>query len=329
MKSFCLAVCMVVSVGLVKGQAEDFNAMYWTKADSIASRYPNHSLYNLALLSHKLTSPLLTDEEKFRSIYKWVCENISYDNVLFMKNQRQREKLSDPNLLQAWYKKVNVMMFDGLLKKHKTICTGYAYLVQELARHAGISCEIVDGYGRSSISNVGGVGTPSHQWNAVKLSGKWYLCDATWSCGYMLGSLYVKNFNSDYFLMDPKLFIRNHYPLNPTWALLDEKPTLHEFLNRPLIYSNFFRLNSTKLYPETFEVSARKKVPITFKFNSKQDSLNRLSYTVGQWEMDLPQQVKDSSGYYSISHQFTSKGVYMVHVKQNKAYLFSYKVIVR
>jgi hypothetical protein len=332
MKILSLTAIFLMSAFHLAGQVEDFKHINFYKADSIALLFPKHSLKNLKLLADNLTHSLSTDAEKFRAIYYWVCANISYDYKLFQMNQRQREKLKDPQSLEQWYRRINALMFAALLKKHRTICTGYAYLIRELARQAGLPCEIIDGYGRNSLSNVGGPGIPSHQWNAVQLNKKWYLCDATWSSGFLLrqGGYYIRDYNDSYFLLDPALFVRNHYPIDTTWVLLSKKPTLQEFLNGPLVYSKLIDLKTTQLYPETFEVETIKKVSMHFQFNAELPFLENVAVSInGQLGIPYPILKPDESGLYTLGHRFDSRGTYLVHVSQNKQYLFSYKVTVR
>jgi transglutaminase/protease-like cytokinesis protein 3 len=332
MKSFYLVSLILTFAWCADGQVRDFIPVNFHKADSIALSYPKHSLRNLKELATKLTAPLKTEVEKFRAIYRWTCENIAYDYVLYEKNQRQREKLKGPEELQGWYKKANALMFTALLNKQKTICTGYAYLIRELSAHAGLTCEIVDGYGRNAQSNVGGIGIPNHQWNAILLNGKWYLCDATWSSGAMLTSmsLYIKNYNDVYFLPDPALFIRNHYPIDSRWALLCDAPTLQHFLNGPVIYSQLLKLESNQLKPDTFVVSVSKTEPVVFQFNAPEHAaLENITLSIkGQNDIILPPLQPDSNGLYAIRHRFSNRGTYVVHVRKDREYLFSYKVSV-
>src|SRR5690349_16328493 len=107
MKTFGLVIFLVaISVGQVSGialQIPDFK-----KADSVAALYPNHSLNNLKILSDKLTQSLETEEEKFRAIYKWVCDNIEYDYPMHQENQRKREKLKSAEEREAWNKKISM-----------------------------------------------------------------------------------------------------------------------------------------------------------------------------------------------------------------------------
>ncbi|HWA33665.1 MAG TPA: transglutaminase domain-containing protein, partial [Cyclobacteriaceae bacterium] len=210
----------------------------FAKADSIALQYPNHSLADLDLLASRLTASLHSDEEKFRAIYKWVCDNISYDRGTYLENKRMRSKLANAALDQ-WNARTTLKMFRELIRHHRTVCTGYAWLVKELAARAGLTCMVVDGYGRNASSNIGGKGIPNHSWNAVRLNDKWYLCDATWSAGAFDASTgaFLPRFDDAYFLADPLLFIQNHYPLDPRWTLLKESPSLQWFLEAPLVYS--------------------------------------------------------------------------------------------
>lgn len=332
MKSRYLAILLLALSYAVKGQVRDFLPIDFRTADSIALSYPHHSLRNLPDLAFKLTAHLSTEVEKFRAIYRWTCEHIDYDHVLFEKNERQRQKLKDPAELQAWYKKGNEQMYSSLLHHHKTVCTGYAYLIRELARHAGLACEIIDGYGRQANSNVGGPGIPNHQWNAIRINGKWYLCDATWSSGSVLTSagIYVKKFNDAYFLTDPALFIRNHYPVESQWTLLKAAPTLMEFLVRPVVYSNLFTLQTTQLIPSTFLIQVPRHEEVIVRFNAADTlPLDGISLALTSRELTVPRLQPDSAGFYSIRHRFHNRGTYLLHVLKDHAYLFSYKVQVQ
>jgi transglutaminase/protease-like cytokinesis protein 3 len=208
-------------------QPPEFTDVDFSSADSVASLYPDHPLDNLPQLSHKLTSPFNTEPEKFRSLFKWVCDNIANDYELYAANKKKRETLSGAEL-EAWNKHIRTITFKTLLDNHTTVCTGYAYLIRELSRQAGLSCEIIDGYGRNVVSNIGGSGIVNHSWNAVRLDGKWYLCDATWASGGIdpQQKVFLPKYNNAYFLCDPGFFVRNHYPQDFKWTLMDNNPSL-------------------------------------------------------------------------------------------------------
>jgi Transglutaminase-like superfamily len=199
-------------------QVSDFEDADFKKADSIARLYPHHSLYNLKALADKLTLSLSKDEEKFKAIYTWVCLNIKNDYELYRINRHQREIRKTKAELTIWYKEFSKVLFKKLLDEHTTICTGYAYLVKEMAAQIGILCVIVDGYGRSPGSKLK-ENYPNHSWNAVNLNGKWYLCDPTWSSGRIDRETmqFVHIYNELFFLTEPNLFIQSHYSLDSAW----------------------------------------------------------------------------------------------------------------
>ncbi len=210
----------------LNAQQSDFKTISFKKADNIAALLEGKELNNLPLLAHNLTYKLDTDVERFRAIYYWVCHNIKNDYYLMVKNDRMRRKLkNDITQLNTWNKTFKKEVFNKLSKERKTLCTGYAFLIKELAMHAGLECEIVNGYGNTSNS-FKNLKMPNHSWNVIKLNGKWYLCDATWSSGFIDESYQFKfNYNDAFFLMEPQQFGKNHKPLNSKWFLYDIQET--------------------------------------------------------------------------------------------------------
>jgi hypothetical protein len=337
-----LAFCFVFAISFrVHGQY-DFMHTNFKKADSIAALYARHSLSDLNDLANKLTKPLSTEEEKFRAIYRWVCNNVEYDYSLYVMNNQKRKKIKSKEELDAWNKYFTSRVFKNLLTRQKTICTGYAYLIKELSSCAGLRCVIVDGYGRTVGSNIRGSGNVNHSWNAIQLNKKWYLCDATWSSGAYDADLlrYEKKFNDSYFLANPSLFVRNHYPLDSTWTLLIKNPTLNEFLNRPIIYSNAFKYKLDKVFPETFDVTAIKGKPVSFQFTtSGNDLINRVELYCKELNTKEIIALKSNDNAFRLSENaqkdyeidqiFSTRGTHIVHILVNNSYAFTYTVNVK
>lgn len=335
----CLFVCFVlVSVSLY-AQLADFQYTDFYSADSVADANFGAGIMDLAALSDKLTRPLTREEEKFRAIYKWVCNNIEFDYEVFRINREKRDKFDTPEALKAWNKKLTPVVFRHLVEEKKTVCTGYAWLVQQLAQYAGIRCIIVDGYGRNASANVRKGGKPNHSWNAVKLNNNWYLCDPTWASGAYDADreMFVKKYDDSYFLADPKVFVRNHYPVDTQWTLLEtpdskpKHPTLNEFLNGPLIYSSVYRHNITQLYPATFDIDATKSEAVNFRFASDQpmEQVELSVHGPDDIQSYRPELVKDRDGLYSLKHTFGKRGRHIVHVLLNNSYAFTYTVTVK
>jgi hypothetical protein len=332
MKLFTLVLCFSLGAGTLSAQSS--LTIDYHKADSVAALYPKHSLKNLQALSDKLTLPFTREEEKFRSIYKWVCNNIDYDYEMNTQNQTNRAKALTEEDLKSWNDKMRTRVFNTLLTKQRSVCTGYAYLVSEMAKLAGLRCKIVDGYGRTAQANIGGKGIVNHSWNVVQLNGRWYLCDPTWSTGaYNVAQRqFLRQYNNVYFLADPELFIRNHYPLDSTWTLLEQYPTLEQFLTRPLIYADLYTFDIRDLYPETFKVSTKKGETVSFRFNSNQEITAKTEIVIqhGSVGNTFPITLKnDSPRSYSFDQVFKARGNNALHLLLDGKYIATWEIDVK
>ena len=205
-------------------QRSDFAEIDFGKADLLAREHKGEDLKAIPILVHKLTSSLDTDVEKFRAFYMWVSQNIRGDYHLMVENNSMRKKYQNDSIaLVNWNQGFKKEVFKILRRKKRTLCSGYTYLIKEMANLAGIECEIIDGYGPINKLKLEKLKVPNHSWNAVKLEGKWYLCDSTWAAGYTDLETYLFKFDYDdqYFLMAPEEFAKTHMPVDTSWLLLD------------------------------------------------------------------------------------------------------------
>lgn len=314
-------------------QISDFQEISFVKADSVAEVYLGVELTNLPKLSYNLTHPLASDVEKFRSIYTWVSRNIANDISDYLINKKKREKYqNDAAALESWNKEFAKESFRKMLKYKRTVCTGYAYLIKELAYLADIECVIVDGYGRTSgITEVNRV-LPNHSWNAVKLDGSWYLCDATWSSGGMLPSVkfFVPDYNDGYFLADPQLFALSHYPLDQKWLLTEKEKAFEEFVNGPLVYKHAFSYYVMPITPAVMKNSVQKHDSMSFSFQLMDTAITeKITLEVARGNSArsyTPEIQTDKDGTITFRHAFNSKGLYDVHLKVDNDYLVTYVV---
>jgi hypothetical protein len=330
-----LGVLLIILIGFdfVNAQSSASLSSDFTKADSMAAACKNYPIRDLKLLSANLTANLQTEEQKFRAIYKWICDNIKNDYSLYLKSRRERSKLRTPEETRQWNRAFTKKVFRILQEKKSTVCTGYAYLLRELCLHAGIDCRIVNGYGRTAVANVEGTPDANHTWNSVKLNGNWYLCDATWSSGDVNAGdgQFKKHFKEGYFLADPELFVKNHYPLDSAWILLRDKPTLQQFINAPLVYPDIFDYRITNFYPRTFTITAQPGKPVTFRFTQKGGKpISNTQLVIkrgGEFSAEVAS-IYIESGQFCIDHTFGVKGEHLVHILLNGAYAVTYKVMV-
>ena len=158
-----------------------------------------------------------TDDDylKIKSIHDWIVCNIPYDVAAYNSGEI---KIQQPHIT---------------LRFRTAVCGGYATLFNYMARRAGFESHYVSGYtkGRSkyAIQPVGQF--VRHAWNCVKINDIWYLIDTTWNAGYVTGNRFTFSYSTDYFLTDPSLFIRRHYPQSPGFLLLDNYVSIEEFGN--------------------------------------------------------------------------------------------------
>ena len=303
-------------------QKSDFESIDFNKADRVALEFKNESLNSLPELSHKLTSNLTTEVERFRAIYIWVCNNIANDYAQYSKNMRKRQRFKNDSLkLENWNQKFRKTSFETLLSHQKTICTGYAHLVKELARLADIDCEIVHGFAKTSTINIDHLDVPNHSWIAVKLDAKWYLCDPTWASGIPNPSTlrFEFKYNDGYFLANPKLFAINHYPEDKKWLLIDkDEPSFEMFLEAPIIYGKAYEHLKSYESPKKMHNTIIKNETITFEFQPiKSVELKDIGLSIDSGNSNYkihPKMIKLDGDSIILKHKFEHTGFYDVHL---------------
>lgn len=319
-----------------KAQQSDFNTINFIKADAVANQYKGENLKSLPILSYNLTNTLTTDIEKFRAIYRWVCANIENDYNAYIKNKKVRKRLAKDSLkLATWNEEFTKKTFKKLLEEQKTVCTGYAYLIKELANLSGIKCEIVDGYGRTTDVNIGELSIPNHSWNAVQLNTKWYLCDATWSSGIYDLNEYKFDFdyNDGYFLTDPNLFIKKHYPLETKWLLTDKIIPINDFLKAPIVYATTFKEGIIPMQPAMLHFDVKQNQEIIFSLKELTPiDVNDITVEISSGTNKIwvdPIVSRNNEGLIDVKHTFDNRGSYDFHIKLKEEYLVTYTVKVK
>ena len=97
-----------------------------------------------------------TDYEKVKTIYDYICANVTYDY----------EHLENESYVLKY-------TAYAALVKGTAVCQGYALLMYRLLLEVGVDCRLIGGQG-----NGGG-----HAWNIVKLGNHYYNMDSTWDAG--------------------------------------------------------------------------------------------------------------------------------------------------
>lgn len=120
--------------------------VYWENQDKLIQ------------LRKDLMDGLNTDKEKVEAAYKYIVENIKYDN-------------NKINTISTDY----VPDLNTIITKQEGICYDYAALFAGILRSEGIHTKLVKGY-KSDI-------TAYHAWNEVLIDGSWLIIDTTYDAG--------------------------------------------------------------------------------------------------------------------------------------------------
>ncbi|XP_038077461.1 uncharacterized protein LOC119745286 [Patiria miniata] len=138
----------------------------------------------------------------------------------------------------------------GVLKGlyHKKIT--FSTLFMRMCRFVGLRCVEINGCAKNKGYNPGQYITPSdppyqHTWNAVRIDGYWHFIDCNWGVSHIQGSVAFDPFRFEYdehyFLADPDVIIRSHFPNDPAWQLLNQQFSLQDFNACVPLKPDFFK----------------------------------------------------------------------------------------
>ena len=214
------------------------------KCKLLVSSLPTRTNTNLQSLkdSMKAKTGNLTDKEKSFVVFLWECQNIDYD-------------------LESYLAHIDVDCTpEGVFKNGKTVCSGYARLYKEIAVYLQLKVECVNCYAKGYGYQPGQkFNTTNHEYNVIFLDNKWIGLDATWGAGHAEGKKYIKEYNEFYFLVDPELLIKTHFPADPNWILTKKKYSLEDFSKWPHVYSNFYSSGFYKYSPDNGSIELKNK----------------------------------------------------------------------
>lgn len=268
-KYILLISFLIVVLNGIAGEI-NLRSFDYSLADSIALNC-NENFKETSELSYVLTKDLKTEHEKFRSIFRWVTNNIAYSYSA---------------------QKVEPIY---VLKKKKAICSGYSNLLADLCKHANLECEVVVGYAKSLDKSIGKLKEINHAWNAIKLNGDWYLVDATWAAGYVEKRKFTKAFDEYYFLTKPNEFMYRHYPEDSKWFLTETPFKKREFEKMPMRTEKFFSMG----IEEVIELKGEVKNKLKYEFKTD-EPVSRISIKFER-QRDFTQiEFIEKDGVYSI-----------------------------
>src|SRR5688572_15389096 len=204
------------------------------------------------LLAQQLTAECTTDVQKVRAIFRWITANIAYRTKETVSRKRksrltEEEETDDTTLL----KPLDERVAETVLANKVAVCDGYARLFKTLCNYAGLQAEVITGYGKTEPHKVHQRFRNNHSWNAVMIDSVWQLLDVTWASGYITwqGDRFIRHLDEQYFLTPPDVFIREHYPDDLRWSLIDKPPLMAEFRLSPFKQKSYIKYNIISYKP--------------------------------------------------------------------------------
>ena len=238
--------------------------------DNKASEIP---IADVKTLATQLSSLGKTDREKVRAIFRWITEHIDYNIKPIGRTRSKPEKFYDVDddtgrTLPPLDERISAKV----LYRGVAFCDGYSRLFKTLCAFAGIKAEVIYGYARTNASRRFGA---NHTWNAVYIDSSWHLLDVTWASGFVsYSNSYTRQYNNSYFLTPPDEFIRDHYPEDPQWTLLNDIPVYREFAHSPFRYSGSVKNGINNYLPSKGVIEGTVGETVTIEFNSKREIRN-------------------------------------------------------
>jgi hypothetical protein len=136
-----------------------------------------------------------------------------------------------------------------------------------MCRLANIQSMGIHGYSKG-FGYRGTIGNdPDHEWNAVKINGKWYLVDVTWDAGHVEKRTFIKSYSTGWLFLDSRPFLYSHLPEDSRYQFYVPVLSAADFMREPYVTGELFQygLSFKTDYPKytnlidgefTFELSS-------------------------------------------------------------------------
>lgn len=242
--------------------AANFSNIDW-QVKSVRARTPDS-------LAIRLTNGYASDLEKVRAIYSWICQNIAYNSNIYKPLNRRPPFILAPMDTVSEWKPADEMVAQKVMDRQLAVCDGYSRLFKVLCTYAGVQAEVINGYVRSNYGSAAERFRTNHSWNAVRIDSTWHLVDVTWAAGYLTyNDEFVSKQNDFYFLTPPQDFVRDHFPEDLRWTLLEETPTLAEFRKMPFKIKSYIKYDIQSYSPRNGLVEAGVGDTVVFSLSLK------------------------------------------------------------
>ena len=300
--NFCSYSCNQIIEKVV-----NINQVTTTETDPIMKSLPERDKTDLKKFKEDLKDKVnnLDDEVKAKILFLWICENIAYDDDSFFSGKRVE---CEP---------------EAVFRNGKTLCSGYARLFKNIGEYIRLEIQCVSCYSKGLGYEPGQTLTSTnHEYNIIKLDNKYRPIDCTWGAGTIQEKKFVKHLNEFYFLTDPELLIKTHFPANDRWQLTEKKYTLSDFLKWPQVFENFYAFGFNKYFPEEGFIELNSNTQ-NFIIWGNNISKNEASCNIFLLEGNIYQQqlnldrIKFLEGKIEFDFIFNKKGRYKIKLFAN------------
>eukprot|EP00826_Nyctotherus_ovalis_P050103 TRINITY_DN6106_c0_g3_i3.p1 TRINITY_DN6106_c0_g3~~TRINITY_DN6106_c0_g3_i3.p1 ORF type:complete len:318 (+),score=83.83 TRINITY_DN6106_c0_g3_i3:73-1026(+) len=139
---------------------------------------------------------------------------------------------------------------------------------KRMAEELGVEANCVSGWAKGArYDPEAPLGPANHDWNAVKVGGKWYLVDAAWGAGNEIRGKYVREYSSYYFGPNPGRLIRSHWPADEKWQLLTANVSKENFEALLKYNGDFYDCGLLSTNPDTAIIQQREIVNIVINYD--------------------------------------------------------------
>lgn len=220
--------CGVGLVALVASSAlwaaSPFADRDFSQIDQYVLAAPTPTMESPETLAHYLSQGARDDVDRARAIFRWLAENIEYDTDGFFSGHYGDLKPA------------------SVLKRRKTVCSGYTNLFTALAKLMGLNVTTIRGYAKDVAHSDGEpFEDANHDWIGIQLGDHWYLIEPTWGAGGLDDAgRFRRQFSPQYFLIEPADLADTHFAQEPRWRAPGQT-TLAEFVKRIRPFAAYYQ----------------------------------------------------------------------------------------
>ena len=146
------------------------------------------------------------------------------------------------------------------------------------------------------------------------------------------GPAFQQNYYDGYFLADPALFVKNHYPLEIESSLLENPPSFDEFIEGPVVYKDAFNHPIIPISPKKMHLETLKNESVSFHLlvpDNFQKANIKLVINGGGSDKKLLPKVTINENECALAYTFQKTGLFDVHIKVRDSLIATYVVRVK